>query len=181
MSNSKAKNPLEKLLNLFTEVNAGEGLSAILLTFNVFLIFTAYYIMKPVREALILSGGGAVVKSYTAAGQVILLLGAVPLYAWLASRFPRMRLINVVTVFFTACLIVFYILALSHVPLGIVFFLWIGIFNLMVPAQFWAFSNDIYTPEAGKRLFVIIAFGASSPARISKILFNNFLIHQLYF
>jgi AAA family ATP:ADP antiporter len=34
----------------------------------------------------------------------------------------------------------------------------------MVIAQFWAYANDIYTPEQGMRLFAIIAFGASSGA-----------------
>ena len=44
----------------------------------------------------------------------------------------------------------------------------------MVPAQFWAFANDIYTPEAGKRLFVIVAFGASSGA-----VFGSFIAGHL--
>lgn len=165
----ESKNPFERFLSLFTEVRAGEGSSAILLTLNSFLIMTSYYLMKPVREALILSGGfgtlsGAVVKSITAAGQVMLLMGLVPLYAMIANRVPRRRLINVVTIFFTGCIALFYTLASARVPLGVVFFVWIGIFNLMIPAQFWAFSNDLYTPEAGKRIFVLIAFGASSGA-----------------
>lgn len=29
--------------------------------------------------------------------------------------------------------------------IGVLFFLWIGIFNLFVIAQFWAFANDLYT------------------------------------
>jgi AAA family ATP:ADP antiporter len=45
-----------------------------------------------------------------------------------------------------------------------VFFLWIGVFSLMVTAQFWAYANDLYTPAAGKRLFAVIAFGASAGA-----------------
>ncbi|MFY9940665.1 MAG: hypothetical protein WAK57_00700, partial [Desulfobacterales bacterium] len=69
--------------------------------------------------------------------------------------------INGVTLFFVGCLLVFYALAHMQIPIGVVFFLWVGIFNLMVPAQFWALANDLYTPEAGKRLFVIVAFGAS--------------------
>jgi AAA family ATP:ADP antiporter len=161
------KNPLEWILSLFTEVRPGEGFSAVLLCLDVFLILTAYYIIKPVREALILAGGGAEIKSYMAAGQAVLLLGAVPLYALLASRFPRRRLINVVTFFFVGCLGAFYLLAQMQVSLfwlGIAFFLWVGIFNLMVVAQFWSFANDLYTPEAGKRLFVIVAFGASAGA-----------------
>jgi AAA family ATP:ADP antiporter len=164
MAADKALTPLERFLNLFTEVRSGEATSALLLALNIFLILTAYYVLKPVREALILAGGGAEVKSYAAAGQALLLLGAVPLYGWLASRVPRRVLINGVTLFFAGCLLVFYGLAQLQVPLGVVFFLWVGIFNLMVPAQFWALANDLYTPEAGKRLFVIVAFGASCGA-----------------
>ena len=44
---------------------------------------------------------------------------------------------------------------------AIVFFIWIGIFNLMIVAQFWSFANDIYTKEEGERLFAIVGFGAS--------------------
>lgn len=168
------KSPLERFLGLFTEVHDGEGSIALLLTLNVFLILTAYYIIKPVREALILVGGGAEIKSYASAGQAILLLGAVPVYAMLASRLPRRRLINLVTLFFTACLVLFYILAQFQVPLGVIFYLWVGIFNLMVIAQFWSFANDIYTEEEGKRLFAIIAFGASSGA-----VFGSFIAGRL--
>ncbi len=156
------KGSLERLLGLFAEVRAGEGPTALLLALNVFLLLTAYYIVKPVREALILAGEGAEVKSYASAGQAVLLLGAVPLYAAMASRWPRRRLINMVTLFFAACMVVFYGLALAKIPyLGVFFFLWVGIFNLMVIAQFWSFANDVYTPEEGKRLFPIVAFGAS--------------------
>jgi AAA family ATP:ADP antiporter len=183
MQKQNSKSTLDRFLSIFSEVKSGEGFSAILLMINIFLILTCYYIMKPVREALILAGGtagisGAVIKSYTAAGQVILLMFAVPLYSFIASRVPRKRLINVVTIFFVGCLVVFYLLALSEVSIGIIFFLWIGIFNLMIPAQFWAFSNDIYTPEAGKRIFVIIAFGASAGAVLGGIV-TDILIEPL--
>ena len=164
MSESREKSALEKFLTLFTDIRSGEGVTAAILTLNIFLLLTAYYIVKPVREALILVGGGAEVKSYAAAGQGLLLLGAVPLYAMLATRLPRLKLINIVTLFFTACLAGFYILAQFNVPLGIVFYLWVGIFNLMVIAQFWSFTNDIYTPDEGKRLFPLVAFGASAGA-----------------
>ncbi len=151
------------MLNLFTEVKSGEGLTAILLTLNVFLILAAYLIAKVVREPLILAGGGAELKSYSATGQGLLLMGAVPLYSMLVARFPRKQLINYVTLFFIACFVLFYLLARIGIPfLGVIFFLWVGIFSLMIIAQFWSFANDIYTPEEGKRLFVIVAFGASA-------------------
>jgi AAA family ATP:ADP antiporter len=134
----------------------------LLLALNLFLILTAYYFIKPVREALI--GEWPEIKAYMSAGIALLLLGAVPLYGVLASRMPRRRLINTVTLFFAACLGLFFIVFQMGVPglaQGIVFFLWIGIFNMMVVAQLWSFANDIYTRDEGERLFPIVMFGAS--------------------
>ena len=153
--------PLDRLLGLVTVVHPGEGPTALLLAANVFLLLTSYYVIKPVREALILAADGAEVKSYAAAGQAVLLLVLVPLYGSLADRLPRRRLLNAVTAFFVACLLGFALLARAGVPVGVPFFLWVGIFNLMVVAQFWAFANDLYTRDQGERLFPVVAFGAS--------------------
>ena len=160
-----SKSPLEQFLSLFADVRRGESGRLLLLAFNVFLILTAYYVMKPVREALILAQpGGAEIKSYSLAAQALLLSVVVPAYGALASRLARRRLINVVTTFFIGCLPLFYLAAEARWHVGVPFFLWIGIFSLMVIAQFWAYANDIYTPAEGKRLFALIAFGASSGA-----------------
>jgi len=164
-SRSGPPSPLDRFLRIFTEVRAGEGLTVLLLTVNVFLILSSYYFVKPVREALILTQSGAEVKSYLSAGQALLLLGVVPLYGALAARVDRRTLLNLVTLFFSACLVFFFFLqSATDLPLGIVFFLWVGIFNLMITAQFWSFANDVYTKEEGERLFPIVAFGASAGA-----------------
>jgi AAA family ATP:ADP antiporter len=152
---------LERFLNLFTVVRRGEARTALLLALNVFLILMAYYILKTVREALILGEGTAELKSYLSAGQVVLLAFVVPYYGRLVARFPRMTLINIVSVFFIICPPVFYLLTRLGVPLGVIFFIWIGIFNLMIIAQFWSLANDVYSKEEGERLFVIVGFGAS--------------------
>jgi AAA family ATP:ADP antiporter len=159
------RGPLDRFLRIFAEVHEGEGGQVLLLAFNVFLILTAYYVMKPVREALILAqDGGAEIKSYSMAAQAVLLAFVVPAYSALATRLPRRRLINIVTAFFIGCLPFFYLAAEARMPVGVPFFLWIGVFSLMLIAQFWAYANDLYTPEAGKRLFALVAFGASSGA-----------------
>lgn len=160
---SLPRRPLERFLRLFSDVREGEGPLLLALTFNVFLILVAYYVMKPVREVLILAQpGGAELKSYAYAAQAALFVVLVPLYGGLATRLPRRGLINGVTALFIACLPVFYLLAQRGVVIGLVFFLWIGVFSLMVIAQFWAYANDLYTADEGKRLFAVIAFGASA-------------------
>ena len=155
------RNSLERFLLLFADVRAGEGFTAILLTVNLFFLLAAYLIIKTVREALILSEGGAEVKSYAAAGQALLLFLLVPAYGYLASKVNRIKLINGATLFFISNLVIFYLVSRLAVPLGVVFFLWVGIFNLFIIAQFWSFANDIYTEDQGKRLFAIVAFGGS--------------------
>ncbi len=183
MNQTSSPSRLDRLLGLFTDVHPGEGRTALLLSLNVFLILMAYYVLKPVREALILGEGSPELKAYLSAGQVAVLALAVPLYGRLVARFPRMRLINVVTVFFAACPVLFYVLANLHVKLGIIFFIWIGIFNLMIVAQFWSFANDVYTKNQGERLFPIVGFGASlgavAGARIANALIAPLGVYQL--
>ena len=141
------KSPIERFLNLFAEVRAGEAAVVLAMTLNVFLLLNAYYLIKPVREALILAGeGSAELKSYTGVLQAVLLLIMVPVYGWLGSRVPRRRLIDLVTMFFVGCMVLFYLLIRAQVNIAVVFYLWVGIYSLMIIAQFWSFANDIYTP-----------------------------------
>lgn len=157
----KPKSPLEKLLSVFADVRSGEGMSVILLTVNIFLLLAGYYLLKTAREALILTEGGAQIKSYSAALQAMLLLLVVPAYGWVASRVKRALLISGVMLFFASHLVVFYILGTQGVHEGVVFFVWVGIFNVFVISQVWAFANDLYTEPQGKRLFPFIGIGGS--------------------
>lgn len=166
---------LDRILGISAEVRAGEGLTALLLMLNIFFLLAAYSMLKTIREPLILTTpGGAEVKSYAAAAIAGLFIVLVPLYSALASRVSRVKLINGVTSFFAACLVAFFVLSGTGVPIGVAFFIWVGIFNLMVIAQLWAFANDVYTVEQGKRLFAIVGFGASLGA-----IAGSFLTGQL--
>ncbi len=157
----KLKSRLEGLLSVFADVRAGEGATALLLALDVFLLLAAYYLLKPVREALILSESGAEVKSYSAAGQAALLLGIVPLYGWVASKVNRIRLLSGLTLFFASNLVVFWFLGIQGLHEGIFFYIWLGIFNVFMVSQFWAFANDLYTEGQGRRLFPLIGIGMS--------------------
>src|SRR6266850_4601074 len=123
---------LDRLLRVFADVRPGEGVTVLLLALNVLLILQAYYILKPVREALILGEGSPELKSYMSVAQVGVLMIVVPLYARLVAEMARMQLIRVVTWFFVGCLGLFYVLAQFQVPLAIPYFLWIGVFSLMI-------------------------------------------------
>src|SRR5262245_48960815 len=166
---------LDRALRLSADVRPGEGATAVLLAINVFLILMAYYVLKPVREALILGEGTAAQKTYLSVVEVLLLAVIVPLYGGLVRKLDRRRLINAVTLFFVANLLAFYALGHAGARLGVAFFLWISIFNMMIVAQFWSFANDLYTKEEGERLFPIVGFGASLGAVVGASLAGGFI------
>jgi AAA family ATP:ADP antiporter len=185
MSSSAVEDPtaakpgwLERLLGLISEVHPGEAGRALLMLINIFLILVCYYIIKTVREPLILTTsvpealhqlgirGPAEVKTYAAAAQALLLMAYVPAYSWFASRVDRMKLVLGVTAFFAANIVAFAVAVGAGVEhIGVYFYVWVGIFSLSIIAQFWSYANDVYTKEAGDRLFPMIGVGmtAGSP------------------
>jgi AAA family ATP:ADP antiporter len=158
---SKRKSRLERWLSVFTDVRAGEGITAVMMMANIFLLLGAYYLLKPVREALILSESGAEVKSYSAAAQALVLLAIVPLYGWFATKTNRTRLLASLNCFFSGNLVLFWFVGSRGAREGVVFYIWVGIFSVFVVSQFWAYANDIYTEAQGKRLFPFIGVGMS--------------------
>jgi len=151
-----------KILRLFTVVHPGEALTALLLGLNIFLVILSYSILKPLRTGLFLARYSPETEAYLAGVMAFLFIFFNKMFSGLASKVPRQKLIAFVTLFFISNLVVFYILDLVGTPLstiGPIYFVWIGIFNVMVIAQFWAFANDLYTEEAGKRLFPMIMLG----------------------
>ena len=99
---SEPKALIERFLAPVADVRREEAPSALLMTLIMFLILAAYYLLKTAREVFILSEGGAEVKSYSSAGQALLLLILVPAYGAFASRVTRIKLIQWVTSLETA-------------------------------------------------------------------------------
>ena len=112
------------------------------------------------RDGLILSGFGAEIKSYSSAAMALLLVFVVPAYGAFAARVNRVWLISGMTLFFISNLVLFVLALQAGMNIGITYYIWVGIFNLMIVSQFWAFANDIYSEEQGKRLFPVVGIGA---------------------
>jgi AAA family ATP:ADP antiporter len=153
------------MLSLFTDVRPGEGATALLMLVNVFLLLVCYSVIKTAREPLILLGGGAEVRSYAAAGQAVVLMAFVPLYSWFATKVSRTKLLVAVYIFFLVNIELFAVGVTAGVPyIGVAFYIWVGVFNLSLIAQFWAYANDIYTRDVGDRLFPMIVVGQTAGA-----------------
>jgi AAA family ATP:ADP antiporter len=163
-ANNNKLSLVERFVSMFTKMRPGEGPSVLLFGLNAFLILVCYYILKTIREALILTDFDAEVRSYATATQALLLMFLVPLYGVLFRSTSKTYLIRWVTLFFIANTVIFYIAANAGLEVGFFYFVFVGIYGVMVIAQFWAFAADSYNVKSGQRLFPVIMIGASAGA-----------------
>jgi ATP:ADP antiporter, AAA family len=131
----------------------------------IFAILSSYYVMRPIREQMGVSGGIENLPWLFTATLAAMILLNVP-FGYLVTRLPRIRFIPITYRFFTANIILFAIaLYLADreqaVWIGRFFFVWLSVFNLFVVSIFWQTIVDVFTSEQGKRLFGFIAAGAT--------------------
>ena len=132
-----------------------------------FCVLSSYYIIRPVREAMAVGSGPDTIP-FLFIATFVTTLAMVPVFGWIASRYPRRVFLPWVYLFFAANVLIFWaVFSLAvdqgkdYVWLGRIFFIWISVFNLFVVSVFWSFMADIYTREQGRRLFGFITAGGS--------------------
>ena len=153
-----------KLFQRVVPVREEEFKALIWATLYGFAIFTAYYILRPVRDEISSADRGNLQIIWTAVFFVMLL--AVAAYSWLTTRYPRGRFVPITNRFFLLNLIAFYA-ALVLLPeearpwIDRFFYVWASVFALFAVTVYWGFFADLFTSEQAKRLFPFIAVGAS--------------------
>jgi AAA family ATP:ADP antiporter len=166
---------LERLFSLLTKIRPGEGRGILLLGLNGFLVVCAYYVLKTLRESMILSEFGAETKAYAVAAIAVVLFFVVPLYGVLFRNTNRTQLVIAINSFFIVNLAMFYVARQAGMSIAFQYYVWIGIFGVMVVAQFWAYVTDIYNVRSGQRIFPVImiatSLGGLAGAKISALAF----------
>ena len=129
-----------------------------------FSLLTAYFILRPIRDAMGIAGGTgslAYLFSYT----FLVMLAVMPIYGALVARYPRRKLIPYIYLFFIFNLVLFWYLFIQEIRLDIVakvFFVWLSVFNVFVVSIFWSFMVDIFKAGDSKKLFGMIASGGTT-------------------
>jgi AAA family ATP:ADP antiporter len=151
------------VLRPFVTVEPGEVRAVCWSFLYFFCLLGGYYILRPVRDEMGILGGVRNLQ-WLFTGTFFAMLAAVPVFAWLAARFPRRTFVPMVYWFFIANILIFYVLfELEVVGLALArtFFIWTSVFNLFVVSVFWSFMADIYSSTQARRLFAFIAAGGS--------------------
>ena len=156
---------MKALINRIVDFRGDDELRGLLWgTAYGFLIMFSYYILRAVRDEISSADRGNLELLWTAVFFVMLL--AVPLYSWMASRWSRGVFVPLANRFFIACLVGFW-LCLVFLPesarpwIDRVFYVWTSVFALFVVTIFWGFMSDCFDNSQGKRLFAFIAVGSS--------------------
>ena len=151
----------ERMLSLVTRVAPGEGRTAFLFFLHGFLLLASYQVVKALREAFMLTKFSAETRAYAVAGMALVLMLVVPLYGRLRHHLHGADLLRAVTLFFVATLPLFALLTHYQVSIAFAFFIWVGIYGVMVVSQMWAYAADSFNVKSGQRLFVVIMLGAN--------------------
>jgi AAA family ATP:ADP antiporter len=131
----------------------------------IFSVLSSYYIMRPIRDQAGVAGGVDNLQWLFTGTLVAMVLLNIP-FAYLVKRLPRSRFIPIAYHFFALNILLFAGLfhwadAAQIVWVGRIFFIWVSAFNLFVVSVFWQLNVDLFSPEQGKRLFGLIAAGAT--------------------
>jgi len=169
---------MTSILTRFANVRRAELVPIVLAALYFFCILTALMVLRPAREALGIQRGIEAVR-WLFMATLVATLAANPLFGLLVSRFRRMVFIAATHALFVVNLLVFYGL-LVFAPQsvgetsGLVFYVWMSVFNLFITMVFWALMADRFSLEQSKRLFGVIAAGGTLGA-----MFGSALASQL--
>lgn len=136
------------------------------------LLLCSYYLLRPVRDALVSGLGQGEIK-YLSMTVFFVMLAIAPLFGALLTHIPRRTLLPFVYGFFAVNLLVFAAL-LQHDAQGVwparVFYVWVTVFNFFVVSVFWSVMADTWREEQGRRLFGVIAAGGSCGGLLGPVL-----------
>jgi AAA family ATP:ADP antiporter len=153
--------PFERLLTVFTRIRPGEGRTVLLFVLHAFLLLFSYQVVKALREAFMLAKFTAEVRSYAVAITALILMLLIPVYGAVRRHIDGARLLQAITMFFAANMLVFAAAAWSGMSVAFPYFVWASIYGIMVVSQLWAFAADSFNLKSGQRIFPVIMVGAN--------------------
>jgi AAA family ATP:ADP antiporter len=153
-----------ELLNRAVKIEAHE-VRATLSSFSfVFVLMAAYYILRPVRDAMASDWTDAEV-SWLWTLNFFFSAIAVSLYGGAVSKLRFRSLVTSVYAFFALSFLLFYVSTQISGDRELIdksFYVWISVFSLFHISVFWSFMADLFNKTQSLRLFGFIGAGASA-------------------
>ena len=162
---------LARIMRAASKIEPNE-MRAVLVSFAfIFTLMAAYYILRPVRDAMASDWTDTEV-SFLWNLNFFISVGIVAFYGFAVSRVRFRILVPGVYAFFAASFIAFFFGVSTlddRVLVDKSFYVWVSVFALFHVSVFWSFMSDMFTKEQSGRLFAFIAVGASAGALVGPL------------
>ena len=158
-----SNNPMARFLKLVAKIEAQEVKAVASSFLFVVVLMSAYYILRPVRDAMASDWTDAEV-SWLWTLNFFISTAVVAVYGMAVSRFRFRYLVPAMYGIFALTFVIFYVLAYTSADRTLIdksFYVWVSVFSLFHISVFWSFMSDLFNKEQAGRLFSIIAAGAS--------------------
>lgn len=166
MSENRQQSPLQRAIRAATKIEPNELQATVLSFLFVFMLMAAYFILRPVRDSLS-SDWTDEQLSWLWTSTFFFSVIAVSIYGAVISRIRLRVIVPSVYAFFALTFAGFYVAGSTLGDNDIVnrcYYVWLSVFSLYHLSVFWTFMSGLYNKEQAKRLFSIIAMGASAGA-----------------
>ncbi|WP_085757514.1 NTP/NDP exchange transporter [Oceanicoccus sagamiensis] len=160
--------PMANMLKTISKVEPHEIKATVTSFLLVLILMAAYYILRPVRDAMASDWSDAEVATLWTINFFFSFV-VVAAYGTAISKISLKNLVPGVYGFFAATFVLFYFASSFVSDTALIdkaFYIWVSVFSLFPVSVFWSFMADIYTKDQSKRLFGIITTGASIGAMI---------------
>jgi AAA family ATP:ADP antiporter len=157
------QNPISTFIKSASKIKDNELKATVASFLFVVVIMSAYYILRPVRDAMASDWTDAEV-SWLWTINFFISTAVVALYGVAVSRIRFQLLVPTMYAIFALTFVAFYA-SLSvfsdRTFIDKAFYVWVSVFSLFHISIFWSFMSDLFSKEQAGRLFSIIAAGAS--------------------
>ncbi|MEX0322735.1 MAG: NTP/NDP exchange transporter [Puniceicoccaceae bacterium] len=138
----------------------------------VFILMSAYFILRPIRDALASDWSDAEVSTLWT---LTFIVSTVIVAVWgvAVSQLSFKRLVPGIYTFFAISFVVFSMCSQameSRVFVYKTFYVWVSVFALFHTSVFWSFMADTYNKDQAGRLFAVISAGASLGAVVGPLI-----------
>ena len=160
---AEKNNLITNFFQILSKIKEREIKAVIFSFLFVVVLMTAYYILRPVRDAMASDWTDAEVSLLWTLNFFIS-AGIVALYGVAVSKFRFRLLVPIMYGIFAFSFVIFYFLGSiseDRILIDKAFYVWVSVFSLFHISIFWSFMSEIFTKEQSGRLFGIIAAGAS--------------------
>ena len=170
--NKKQPNLISRFMKTVSQIESNELRSVLLAFALVFTLMAAWYILRPVRDAMASEWTDTEV-SFLWNINFLVSVVAVAIYGFAVSKVKFKYLVPGVYGFFAASFVAFYFGVSGvedRVLIDKIFYVWVSVFSLFHISVFWSFMSDLFTKEQSNRLFAFIAAGSSAGALIGPLI-----------